>query len=536
MADLPVSNSNGVDRKTSVPSKETPSVDTVSHGSQVGSTSENTPQYSTTARLFRSLQRYIWDDPDKPKHEKKFLLKLDFFLLTYACLGYFCKNLDQQNINNAYVSGMKEKLNMHGNELAYMSNVFTAGYVISQLPAVILVTKLRPSHVIPTLECLWAIFTFCSAAVTSVPQLYALRFLIGFCEGSFFPCIIYLIGSWYTKTERAKRTTLFYCTASLAHMFSGYLQAAAYDNLNGKLGHEGWQWLFIICGIISLPVGVIGYFFNPDFPENTKAFYLTKEEAAFARERLVVDGYTPLGSCSSKWDKKKVLRILASWQFWVLSFGYFFVQASHPSQQPFYSLWLKAEGHSVYQINVWPTGQSAVGAITQIIAGMLSDSPLLRGKRWQAIAILQGASLLGSLILAIWKVPIALKYFAMYMTFCSAGVPGLFYSWFPDLMPHDHEMRGFLTAFSNMFSYINIIWFTDAFWGTKESPRFRAGFIAAASFGVALILTVCLMRLLEKRDDKKFVRQDYVEAAGRDTAAENGAAPTTQLGADPIKR
>jgi ACS family pantothenate transporter-like MFS transporter len=161
---------------------------------------------------------------------------------TFIFLPTPVKNLDQQNINSAYVSGMKEALHMDGNELAYLSNVFTAGYVISQLPAVILVTKLRPSHVIPTLECLWAIFTFCSAAVTSVPQLYGLRFLIGFCEGAFFPCIIYLRGSWYTKHERAKRTTLFYCTASLAHMFSGYLQAAAYNNLDGVMGHAGWQW------------------------------------------------------------------------------------------------------------------------------------------------------------------------------------------------------------------------------------------------------------------------------------------------------
>jgi ACS family pantothenate transporter-like MFS transporter len=91
----------------------------------------------------------------------------------------------------------------------------------------------------------------------------------------------------------------------------------------------------------------------------------------------------------------------------------------------------------------------------------------------------------------------------MYISFCSAGVPGLFYSWFPDLMPHDHEMRGFLTAFSNMFSYVNIIWFTDAVWRTEEAPKFRAGFTAAASFSVALILTVCLIRILEKRDAKK---------------------------------
>lgn len=174
---------------------EVSSIDADSHDGHNIQTNSS-PQYSSTRRFLRAIQRYIWDDPDKPEQEKKFLLKLDFFLLTYACLGYFCKNLDQSNINNAYVSGMKEALEMNGNELTYMSNVFTAGYVISQLPSVILVTKLRPSHVIPTLEVLWAIFTFCSAAVTSVPQLYGLRFLIGFCEGAFFPCIIYLIGSW----------------------------------------------------------------------------------------------------------------------------------------------------------------------------------------------------------------------------------------------------------------------------------------------------------------------------------------------------
>jgi hypothetical protein len=58
-----------------------------------------------TRRILRSIQRYTWDNPDKPAEEKRFLLKLDLFLLTASCLGYFSKNLDQANINNAYVSG-----------------------------------------------------------------------------------------------------------------------------------------------------------------------------------------------------------------------------------------------------------------------------------------------------------------------------------------------------------------------------------------------------------------------------------------------
>lgn len=60
-------------------------------------------------RAHRSFQRYVWDDPDKPKEEKWFLFKLDCFLLTSACLGYFSKNLDQSNISNAYVSGVSDR-------------------------------------------------------------------------------------------------------------------------------------------------------------------------------------------------------------------------------------------------------------------------------------------------------------------------------------------------------------------------------------------------------------------------------------------
>ncbi|OAA59717.1 major facilitator superfamily transporter [Niveomyces insectorum RCEF 264] len=459
--------------------------------------------------FLKKVQAVIWDDPDKPEHEKKFLRKLDFYLLTYTCMAYFCKNLDQANINNAYVSGMQEAINFGGNDLTYASNCFTAGYVISQLPVVILATKVRPSYLVSTLEVLWAVFTFCSAAVKTPSQLFAMRFLVGLCEGAFFPSITYLITSWYTRSERGKRTTLFYSTSTAASMFSGYLQAAAYKNLSGKLGHEGWQWLFIVCGVISLPIGILGYFFNPDFPETTRAFYLSKEEVAFARQRLIDDGYQPLGH--APWTKTKILKIVRSWQFWVLSFGYFFVQSGYPAQQPAYALWLKSTGHSVYEVNVWPTGQSAIGLATQILAGMISDSPVLKGKRWQPLVLMQGFTVFGAIVLAVWNVPDALKYVCFYLTYTASGVPGIFYAWFPDLIPMDHEMRGFMIAFSNIFSYINQIWYADAFWRTSEKPRFKPGFIAASVFGSLLIANALLMRFLQGRDTKARERQAATE-------------------------
>lgn len=87
----------------------------------------------------------IWDTFNKSPEERKFLFKLDAALLTFASLGYFIKYLDQSNINSAFVSGMKEDLNLYGNELNIMQSCWTVGYVIGQLPLEIVITRLSCS-------------------------------------------------------------------------------------------------------------------------------------------------------------------------------------------------------------------------------------------------------------------------------------------------------------------------------------------------------------------------------------------------------
>jgi len=355
---------------------------------------------------------------------------------------------------------MKESLGMHGSELTYQKNCFTAGYVLGQIPAVMLATKVRSSLLIPS-------------------HLYAIRFLVGLCESGYFPVMIvsyasaigqissadmceYLIGSWYTKEERGKRTALFYCTAALASVFSGYLQAGAYTGLDGVHGKQGWQWLFIVCGVISLPIAFLGYFFLPDFPEITRAFYIAKEEAEWQCQRLIKEGKKPLGH--NPWNRAKFLQIVKQWQFWVLPLGYWFVQGSFPSYQPVMALWLKAEGHSVYQRNVWPTGQVAVGVVVQLLAGALSDSPLLKGRRWPAIVLMQAGTLFGMIVLAA----------------------------------------------SNMFSYIMSIWFTNLVWRTASAPRFHSAFIAASVLGVAMIVLTQILRLLQRKDDKRRAGENHL--------------------------
>ncbi|KAK7751810.1 hypothetical protein SLS62_006296 [Diatrype stigma] len=123
----------------------------------------------------RSWKGYVWDTWDLPADQRKLLFKVDAFVLTFASLGYFLKNIDQDNIKNAFLSGMKEELQMYGNELV-------TSYVIGQIPSNLLLTRVSPRWVIPSLEVGWGIATICTASVKSYQSLYALRFLVGFFE------------------------------------------------------------------------------------------------------------------------------------------------------------------------------------------------------------------------------------------------------------------------------------------------------------------------------------------------------------------
>lgn len=82
----------------------------------------------------KTWRSYIWDTLDKSPEERKFLFKLDAIILTFASIGYFSKNLNQININNAFASGMKEDLGMYGNQLNYMQTCWTIGYVLGEIP------------------------------------------------------------------------------------------------------------------------------------------------------------------------------------------------------------------------------------------------------------------------------------------------------------------------------------------------------------------------------------------------------------------
>lgn len=94
--------------------------------------------------------------------------------------------LQLNNLDNAYVGGLKEDLGFYGNELVQLQTIYVVGAVVGQIPFMFLFTYVPMYWLIPFLDVAWGVFTLLQFRVTSYAELAAYRFLIGWFEVSFF--------------------------------------------------------------------------------------------------------------------------------------------------------------------------------------------------------------------------------------------------------------------------------------------------------------------------------------------------------------
>lgn len=105
-------------------------------------------------------------------------------------------------------------------------------------------------------------------------------------QAGFFPALAYIITTWYKRHEVQKRLAVFYLTSTVIGGFSSIL-AFAIAKLAGKANLNGWQWIFLILGIITIILGILTWFFVVDFPE--KNIFLTPDQTKMILDRVQAD-------------------------------------------------------------------------------------------------------------------------------------------------------------------------------------------------------------------------------------------------------
>ncbi|EKG13048.1 Major facilitator superfamily [Macrophomina phaseolina MS6] len=418
-------------------------------------TDERIAENETEGVWIRLMTWIHWYPKNMPSLEKKLVLRLDLSILIFGCLSFFTKYLDQQSITNAYVSGMKEDLHLHGNQLNYITIVFWASYCTSMIPACYYLTRYPVNLVLPTLEIGWGLATFGLAWAQNVNTVYAMRFLVGLFESCSFTGVIFVIGSWYRPSEVGRRVALFFIASPLGTMFAGYLQAAAYTNLNGAHGLAGWRWLFIVDTIITIPISILGFFIFPDVPSRSKPRLLTPAQHTLAQKRLT--GVT--APVQLKVSRDIFRRVFGRWHWYLFVLQWTLMdQNFQPYSTPF-SLYLKAKSPEIYsvsRVNTLPTIATAVSVVSALIFGTLADK--LGGRFWIPSFIVSIPVLVGVALLVAWDISEPGRLAAFIIVGFEGAVSPLTMGWATVTMAGDAEERAVVTASMNAIGQAIAAW------------------------------------------------------------------------------
>ncbi|KAH3682662.1 hypothetical protein WICPIJ_006376 [Wickerhamomyces pijperi] len=432
---------------------------------------------------------FFWDGTDKHPKERRFLIKLDWFLLSSSCCGYFLKFLNQSNIGTAYVNGMKEHYEMTGNQYNYMSTLFTVGYIIGAIPSNLILHRISARYYLAGLELIWSFLTVLLVTPKSLNGMYALRFFLGLTEAGYFPGLEYLIGSWYSKEELTKRSTYFACAGTAAGMVSGPLQQAILTSSWAHKHLKPFQWMFVIDACISAPIAFYTLFTDPNTPSTTTAWYFNETDVRVALERRRRAGAQL--NIREKYTVKKIKSFFTTWHIWVFPLLFLaFNNSYQPISSQGFQQWMKNTLHlSPYKYNIYPTALSGAGIGVALLAAYFNDYFQSRFAP-ELLLVMFTTVMFSSICLSIWNIPQGLHWFSYF----GIGVPlsygqPMIFSWVNRTLAHDDMKRNFVVVITNTLAYVTGAWVPILTFNQTKAPVFHVGFTYNATlcgFGVLM--------------------------------------------------
>ncbi|EKM81127.1 hypothetical protein AGABI1DRAFT_56500 [Agaricus bisporus var. burnettii JB137-S8] len=388
--------------------------------------------------------------------------------------------IDRTNLGIARAAGMDHDLHLdRGSRYSIVSFVYFIPYTILQFPSNVILRKVGVTNWLTFCVISWGAVQLAMGFVSSWIHLAVCRVLLGAFEAGFFPGLVFVITTWYTRHEVQKRLGAFYVISILIGGFSPIF-AYVLTLLGGKQGIPAWAWIFIIEGAITILFGAISWFFIPEFPDQNK--FLTKGETNVVLGRVEKDRGD---SVPDTLTLKKMLLHLRDWKMWAFAIMYFCATVPAYAIGFFVTIILRSMGWSIANSLLLTAPPYIFAAATVMLFSWLSDK---YKQRAIFIALQTGITLLGLFLTGFVDSPFV-RYVGIFLTNGgSAGcIPGLLaYSANNTI---SHSKRAVSTAMVISFGGVGGIFATTVF-RQSDFPRYIPGIYA--SIGCQLLLLACL--------------------------------------------
>ncbi|KAH1272686.1 hypothetical protein KXV79_004985 [Aspergillus fumigatus] len=130
----------------------------------------------------------------------------------------------------------------------------------------------------------------------------------------FLPGAVLVISKWYLPNETQTRIAILYTSAASGGAFSGLL-AFAIAKMDGTAGYEGWRWIFIIEGLVTVGMSVACYLLLLDSPSLSPG-WLTPDEIRFLEVRQLAS--SSHSAHDGAFSKRVIFSVLTDWKIYLL--------------------------------------------------------------------------------------------------------------------------------------------------------------------------------------------------------------------------
>lgn len=180
-------------------------------------------------------------------------------IIPLVLVCYFFSYLDRVNVGFAKLQMVAD---LHLSEAAYGvgAGLFFVGYLLLQIPAGWLVQRVGIKKCLAGSMITWGIVSIGTLATRDQTSFYALRFLLGITEASFFPAVIAYFSVWFPSRRLSKVMALLFLAMPLGVVIGGPLSGWIMDATHGGLGLRGWQWVFLLEGLPAVLLGLYLFF------------------------------------------------------------------------------------------------------------------------------------------------------------------------------------------------------------------------------------------------------------------------------------
>ncbi|KAL4808084.1 major facilitator superfamily domain-containing protein [Aspergillus unguis] len=415
-------------------------------------------------------------------HQKKVMQRIDLRLLPILGIMYSISLIDRTNLGLAFVAGLEEDLGLDvGNRYTIIVMVFFVAYIVFEIPSNIILPKAGAANWLAFIGASFGAILIGMGFTYSWEAMAVCRTLLGTMEAGFMPGCTYLITCWYKRFEVGKRLAAFWLVSVVLNAFAAIF-AYALTLLRGTHGLNGWRWIFIVEGAITMGVCILGWFIIIDFPTKADGF-LSPEEKQFVIDRINHDR----GDAEEdKLTTKKILHHLKDWRLYFWAFNLMASTLPGYAYSYFKTIILTGMGFTGTQSQLLSAPPYIVAAAATFFSGWLTDKYQIRGP---VIAVHQLLTAVGMIITA-YAPSNAARYFGVFLGvgFLQFCIPGVLAYQANNIT--SHSKRGVASATCLIGGGLGGIIASVAF-KSDESPSYTTGIWV--TFGITMVSVVMIV-------------------------------------------